>query len=468
MFVKSMKLRLLPAMLLFTIASIGAKGQDTLTLKGNNQSYNIYCLSRVQHLFGKLYNGLEKKTLPAYSDSRLKARIRPDSVLKIGASTTSVMVLTDPMDPMSLKDSTLFQPITPEQFSSIRFITTGTVPGAQFDGVEVNVFQSWGGSSPWLYLRTIDLWKAVGQEDSLFLRLFLKSGNELTQPNLHAFADLLETTLEQKVLQGIMDGKVPAYKGPDAGSRIMPLELNQLLRSPNQGPTPGMTVNPMGHDTTQANFGFVILPKAGTGAIAFNISGYLIYHRIYLGGMFPIDAPMAFVKWIDLAKVLTKGELDFNRYLAQNLMMQKLAPEMYQYNLPPSQSNNLQLMNQQQVNQSNQTMTIPTQKSLADSVFTNPQIGASYPGGPPALSSFFSQNIQYNDPRINNCRGGEVVLGLTIDATGRLKDVKWISKLPSEVCNTEALRVLGKMPNWMPAQHFGQNVSSYFPLTIRF
>ena len=96
-------------------------------------------------------------------------------------------------------------------------------------------------------------------------------------------------------------------------------------------------------------------------------------------------------------------------------------------------------------------------------------VDAHFDGGRDAFYKFLSENLIYPKSAIENKITGKVYIQFTVNKKGKLRDfkiLKGIEKSPD--CNNEAMRVLKKMPNWIPASLNNKNVSSVFTLPISF
>lgn len=92
---------------------------------------------------------------------------------------------------------------------------------------------------------------------------------------------------------------------------------------------------------------------------------------------------------------------------------------------------------------------------------------AEFPGGIDALFSFLLENIEYpEEARIKNIEG-RVIVKFIIDETGMVKDAA-IAKGIHPLLDNEALRIVRKLPRFIPAEYNGKTKSSYFSLPINF
>jgi periplasmic protein TonB len=94
------------------------------------------------------------------------------------------------------------------------------------------------------------------------------------------------------------------------------------------------------------------------------------------------------------------------------------------------------------------------------------EIMPSYPGGTEALRKFLQRNL--TNPR--DLEEGEMVsvkVRFVVGYDGKLKSFETVQD-GGEVFNKEVIRVLKKMPEWIPGKTKGQNVSVYHIIPVKF
>lgn len=102
-------------------------------------------------------------------------------------------------------------------------------------------------------------------------------------------------------------------------------------------------------------------------------------------------------------------------------------------------------------------------------IFTAVEQQAEFPGGQNALMKFLSANIVYPEAaRLNNIQG-RVIVKFVVETDGSIT-TPVIAKGIDKDLDREALRVVKKMPKWIPAKNNGMAVRSYFtfPITFKF
>jgi len=97
-------------------------------------------------------------------------------------------------------------------------------------------------------------------------------------------------------------------------------------------------------------------------------------------------------------------------------------------------------------------------------LFTAEQM-PEYPGGIAALRKFLKNNLQ--SPDVDLSENIIVKIRFVVGFDGHLKGFEIVEN-GGEAFNNEVIRVLKKMPQWIPGKSQGQNVSVYFTLPVIF
>lgn len=90
----------------------------------------------------------------------------------------------------------------------------------------------------------------------------------------------------------------------------------------------------------------------------------------------------------------------------------------------------------------------------------------SYPGGMEALRKFLQRNLN-NPEEMEEGASVSVKVTFVVGYEGKLKGFK-ITEDGGEVFNKEVIRVLKKMPDWLPGKANGENVSVYYTIPVKF
>lgn len=111
-------------------------------------------------------------------------------------------------------------------------------------------------------------------------------------------------------------------------------------------------------------------------------------------------------------------------------------------------------------------LTINNDDAEADSVYSIPQVSPMFPGGANAMRSFFAKNIITPESDGKSVKG-KVFVRFMVKKNGELAKIYLVKGL-NDACNKEAIRVIKKMPSWIPATQEGEEVSSWHTLPIYF
>lgn len=112
------------------------------------------------------------------------------------------------------------------------------------------------------------------------------------------------------------------------------------------------------------------------------------------------------------------------------------------------------------------TLVINNDDIKVDSVYLIPQVSPMFPGGRNAMKSFFANNITTPESKGESVRG-KVFIRFMVKKNGELSKIYLVKGL-NDACNKEAIRIVKKMPAWIPAMHEGEAVSSWHTLPVYF
>jgi len=100
-------------------------------------------------------------------------------------------------------------------------------------------------------------------------------------------------------------------------------------------------------------------------------------------------------------------------------------------------------------------------------IFNHVEVMPEFPGGQSALLKWLGDNIIY--PTIAQEQGiqGRVTLRFVVKPDGSVDDVQVVKGLDPS-CDKEAVRVVKKMPKWIPGKQNGNPVYVYFSLPVTF
>jgi hypothetical protein len=86
-----------------------------------------------------------------------------------------------------------------------------------------------------------------------------------------------------------------------------------------------------------------------------------------------------------------------------------------------------------------------------DSIFIEPEKYPNFIGGTPALLEFLDKNLNKSIVADSNLKEGRVAISFIVDTVGNIIDFK-IEKSYNSNVDSEFLRVLKLMPNWIPGE----------------
>lgn len=105
--------------------------------------------------------------------------------------------------------------------------------------------------------------------------------------------------------------------------------------------------------------------------------------------------------------------------------------------------------------------------SSKDEIFADVDQVPEFPGGMPNLMKFLSANIQYPEAAQKNEIQGRVILKFVVSKDGSIDNIT-VEKSVSKDLDEEAIRVVKKMPKWVPGIKDNLKVNCYCVLPINF
>jgi periplasmic protein TonB len=103
-----------------------------------------------------------------------------------------------------------------------------------------------------------------------------------------------------------------------------------------------------------------------------------------------------------------------------------------------------------------------------DGVYEVTDVRPAYPGGQAALEDYINNNIEYQQPAIDNNTEGTVDVQFVIDDHGNVRDAKAIGRQVGNGLDDEAVRVISNMPKWTPGKVKGKNVKTRLVLPVTY
>ncbi len=90
-----------------------------------------------------------------------------------------------------------------------------------------------------------------------------------------------------------------------------------------------------------------------------------------------------------------------------------------------------------------------------------------FPGGAQALYQYLGKNIRYPLDMRKQKVEAKVIATFVVDAKGRIKNIEVVNKVPQQFAD-ETIRVLKRMPVWIPGKQKGKLVNVRYTLPVDF
>jgi TonB family protein len=90
-----------------------------------------------------------------------------------------------------------------------------------------------------------------------------------------------------------------------------------------------------------------------------------------------------------------------------------------------------------------------------------------FPGGQQELMLFIKENMKYPVQAQEEKTQGTVVVNFLVSNTGKIENVK-VAKSVHSTLDAEAVRVVSKMPDWLPGKQNGDPVDVYYSIPFEF
>jgi protein TonB len=101
-------------------------------------------------------------------------------------------------------------------------------------------------------------------------------------------------------------------------------------------------------------------------------------------------------------------------------------------------------------------------------IYNVTDVRPSYPDGQAALEDYINNQIDYQQPAIDDNTEGTANIQFVIDENGNVIDAKPVGKELGNGLDQEAVRVISRMPKWEPGKVKGKNVKTRVVLPITY
>ncbi len=95
-------------------------------------------------------------------------------------------------------------------------------------------------------------------------------------------------------------------------------------------------------------------------------------------------------------------------------------------------------------------------------------VPANPKGGMESVKKFLVKNLHYPDSAVDAEIEGKVYIRFVVSTTGKITNIRIKQSAGYAILDKEAIRIVGLLPDWSPAQLDGEKVESTFNLPISF
>ncbi len=114
-----------------------------------------------------------------------------------------------------------------------------------------------------------------------------------------------------------------------------------------------------------------------------------------------------------------------------------------------------------------QTVVVEEEEEAEEEIFTIVEKQAGFPGGQAKLMEYLRKELVYPQIAIENNIQGRVFVEFVVNKDGSIQDVR-VARGVDPILDQEAIRVVKKMPKWIPAEQRGKTCRSRFTLPVLF
>ncbi len=105
--------------------------------------------------------------------------------------------------------------------------------------------------------------------------------------------------------------------------------------------------------------------------------------------------------------------------------------------------------------------------SMNERIFVDYEENARFPGGDRACMKWIQEHIKYPEGYTSNQPQGKVVVSFIVEKDGSIDSIS-VTRSPDPLLSKEAIRVVSKMPKWVPARYYGKVIRSRYYLPVIF
>jgi protein TonB len=100
-------------------------------------------------------------------------------------------------------------------------------------------------------------------------------------------------------------------------------------------------------------------------------------------------------------------------------------------------------------------------------IYQHVEVMPRFPDGDKAMMDWIAANIQYPKSALEQGIHGRVIVRFVVTPDGSIDRIT-VQRSLDPACDREALRVLRKMPKWLPGKQNGKPVSVYYTMPVLF
>lgn len=110
---------------------------------------------------------------------------------------------------------------------------------------------------------------------------------------------------------------------------------------------------------------------------------------------------------------------------------------------------------------------VDEQVDLKETIFAEVENPPQFPGGEEARMKYLIENLKYPEAARKAGIQGTVFVSFVVRRDGKITDPKIVRGVNGEI-DSEVLRIVGQMPDWIPGSQRGEKVNVAFTMPVRF